>query len=332
MYNWGDPRRNSSLSMKMMEKTEAARKERLSKVKATVSNHLHPAVEKKLPKKQEKVSAAELYMSTLESNQESTYLMDESPFSVHNVVENDSIFHPESKIEAFKGMKKPIQSKHGREKMIKEEFDENPTWLSRMQKARGKSEEKLPSIQQKPSSKTNLLPSTRSDPDLSYRRDSSQYHQDALELFEAPSKQDIQQRSDSAPAGTNSTALSQSAVPLLDFKPLSREYKSDKKLEPSIDEKPNKVDKNSKSKKTANSLKSRGTSLAQLKDEHRAALELLQELGGAYPAEDKSLDESPLSSRFGAKLRSTIEDGRALNTSNVQKLSISELMNGIRMR
>ncbi|KAF0774495.1 hypothetical protein AaE_001806 [Aphanomyces astaci] len=54
-----------------------------------------------------------------------------------------------------------------------------------------------------------------------------------------------------------------------------------------------------------------GTSLADLRDEHKAALELLQELGGAYPD-----DAKPSSSRFGSKLRSTVLGGRDSNNDH----------------
>ncbi len=61
-------------------------------------------------------------------------------------------------------------------------------------------------------------------------------------------------------------------------------------------------------------LKSRGASLADLKDEHRAALDLLKELGGVYPGEKgfdaSSVDIKPSASRFGLKFRSTIKQRR----------------------
>ncbi|OQR85307.1 hypothetical protein ACHHYP_11973 [Achlya hypogyna] len=316
MYNWADPRRSSTLSVKMMEKAEAARKERLTKVRSTVSNHLHPAVEKKLPsatewhvnvashmwlEKQEKLSPAELYMSTLQmasgddtgysgkraSNQEPPEV---SPFSVHNVVATESTFHPESTIQAFQGLKKDPKSRLA--KAAKTESDEDPAWdakpPSRLHKARGHSEEKLPSLQHKPGrlSRSQLLATSRSDPDLSSeRRPNQEAAMDALDLYD-DSYDDNDSEAAEAPADPP-------VVPKLDLKPLSRERKSTK------------VDSSD-----AAGLKPRGTSLAQLKDEHRAALELLKELGGSLPAEDGSL-----SSRFGAKLRSTVQLGRELHDS-----------------
>ncbi|EQC41081.1 hypothetical protein SDRG_02134 [Saprolegnia diclina VS20] len=299
MYNWADPRRNSSISVKMMEKAEAARKQRLTKVRPTVSNHLHPAVEKKLPKKHEKLTAAELYMGTLgESNQE------ESPFSVHNVVATESSFHPESTIEAFQGLKKAKQ--HG---------DDDPTWgdvnpHSRLTKSRVKSEDKLPSLHKAShprASKARLLATTRSDPEISNsRRPNQEPSLDALDMYD-DEDDDVNDGDDNeeeehpcikpAPVVTG-------PVPKLDLKPLSRKSERKDDIKP-------KLDKKLKAKKEGTSLKARGTSLAQLKDEHRAALELLKELGGAYPSDEK---DAPLSSRFGAKLRSTVHSSRDVET------------------
>ncbi|TMW56893.1 hypothetical protein Poli38472_002818 [Pythium oligandrum] len=49
-FNWADPRKNSRLDSLMMAKAEASRKKRLSSIKSTVSNQLHPAAESKLKK------------------------------------------------------------------------------------------------------------------------------------------------------------------------------------------------------------------------------------------------------------------------------------------
>ncbi|KDO25838.1 hypothetical protein SPRG_08782 [Saprolegnia parasitica CBS 223.65] len=304
MYNWADPRRNSSISVKMMEKAEAARKQRLTKVRPTVSNHLHPAVEKKLPKKHEKLTAAELYMGTLgDSNQE------ESPFSVHNVVATESSFHPESTIEAFQGLKKA--KPHG---------DEDPAWSdlkpqSRLTKSRVKSEDKLPSLQKAShphASKARTLATTRSDPEISNsRRPNQEPSLDALDMYDDGDDEldDDDDATEEHPC-TEAAAVVAGPVPKLDLKPLSR--RSERK----DDAKP-KLDKKLKAKKEGGaSLKARGTSLAQLKDEHRAALELLKELGGAYPSDEK---DPPLSSRFGAKLRSTVHSSRDVETHETVK-------------
>ncbi|KAL4115358.1 hypothetical protein PRIC2_013521 [Phytophthora ramorum] len=50
-FNWGDPKKNSLLSSRMMAKAEVTRKKRLTSVKSTLSNQLHPATENKLRKK-----------------------------------------------------------------------------------------------------------------------------------------------------------------------------------------------------------------------------------------------------------------------------------------
>ncbi|KAI9993348.1 hypothetical protein PInf_015426 [Phytophthora infestans] len=57
-YNWGDPKKNSLLSSRMMAKAEVTRKKRLTSVKSTLSNQLHPAIENKLRKKKKAPDSA----------------------------------------------------------------------------------------------------------------------------------------------------------------------------------------------------------------------------------------------------------------------------------
>uniref|UniRef100_K3X154 Uncharacterized protein n=1 Tax=Globisporangium ultimum (strain ATCC 200006 / CBS 805.95 / DAOM BR144) TaxID=431595 RepID=K3X154_GLOUD len=57
-YNWGDPKKNSKLTSIMMTKAEASRKKRLSSVKSTLSNNLHPGTESKLKKKKKTLDSA----------------------------------------------------------------------------------------------------------------------------------------------------------------------------------------------------------------------------------------------------------------------------------
>ncbi|KAG6574616.1 uncharacterized protein IUM83_10922 [Phytophthora cinnamomi] len=57
-YNWGDPKKNSLLSSRMMAKAEVTRKKRLTNVKSTLSNQLHPAIEHKLRKKKKAPDSA----------------------------------------------------------------------------------------------------------------------------------------------------------------------------------------------------------------------------------------------------------------------------------
>ncbi|KAJ0407327.1 hypothetical protein P43SY_004755 [Pythium insidiosum] len=47
-YNWADPRKNSRVTAHMMAKAEASRVKRLTTVKSTLSNQLHPATQHKL--------------------------------------------------------------------------------------------------------------------------------------------------------------------------------------------------------------------------------------------------------------------------------------------
>ncbi|KAF0699787.1 Aste57867_9668 [Aphanomyces stellatus] len=315
------------------EKAEAARKQRLTKVKPTVSNHVHPAIEKKLPKKQEKET--HVYLDALQSaasnesfydslvrfhsNQEQPRGPPDSPFSVHNVVERDSFFHPESQIEAFKGLKKEPQSKEDPEYPPSRERPDSvaPKELpppSRSTKSRTK-HEKLPSLKSSVGKRDVYMTSTRSDPDLSQYADPRRRHvdTDALDLFTNQS-----QRSESAPSSTllsskSDQELRGDAVPKLNLKPLSREVK-DAKTARRQSNHDDKSDGKAERKGKKNSGRGRsGTSLADLRDEHKAALELLNELGGAYPDEK---DEKPVSSRFGSKLRSTVRHGRESDESN----------------
>ncbi|KAF1327997.1 hypothetical protein FI667_g7295, partial [Globisporangium splendens] len=57
-YNWGNPKKNSKLTSIMMTKAEASRKKRLSSVKSTLSNNLHPGTENKLKKKKKSPDSA----------------------------------------------------------------------------------------------------------------------------------------------------------------------------------------------------------------------------------------------------------------------------------
>ncbi|GAB9466049.1 hypothetical protein Gpo141_00003434 [Globisporangium polare] len=57
-YNWGEPKKNSKLTAIMMTKAEASRKKRLSSVKSTLSNQLHPGTEGKLKKKKKSPESA----------------------------------------------------------------------------------------------------------------------------------------------------------------------------------------------------------------------------------------------------------------------------------
>ncbi|ETW09403.1 hypothetical protein H310_00013 [Aphanomyces invadans] len=366
-FNWADPRRNSAVSMKMMEKAEAARKQRLTKVKPSVSTHLNPAVEKKLPKKQPEKHSTGIYMEALEmasanesfyksllkfhSNQESPSSPPSaaqsslhSPFSVHNVVATDSFFHPESEIEAFQGLKKgDANPPHSHSRPFKadkanEAFQPPP---SRSVKSRA---DKLPALKSTVTRRDVHMTSTRSNPDLALYADPRR-RDDVLDLFESDDANQAIHRSDSAPSASSTihkpeedissmptTSLHSSndggavgaVVPRLNLNPMSRESKTSlhpqaKKSSRQLtdDGHDNKERKRghksaakSGKKDSGRSRMTSGTSLADLRDEHKAALELLQELGGAYPDEPK-----PLSSRFGSKLRSTVLDGRESNNN-----------------
>ncbi|KAE9302370.1 hypothetical protein PR003_g22281 [Phytophthora rubi] len=63
-YNWGDPKKNSLLTSRMMAKAEITRKKRLTSVKSTLSNQLHPAIEHKLRKKKKAPDSARAQTSS----------------------------------------------------------------------------------------------------------------------------------------------------------------------------------------------------------------------------------------------------------------------------
>ncbi|CAK4078088.1 unnamed protein product [Aphanomyces euteiches] len=331
-FNWADPRRNSSVSVKMMEKAEAARKQRLHRIKSAVSTHLDPAVEKKLPKKlqhDKQISPTDAYLDTLRisdsfydslvkfhNNQEAPSPPSNAPFSVHNVVATDSLFHPESEIEAFKSLKKDTPPPASREKL---KMHEPPPSRN---STKGRTRDKLPLLKTTVSKRDVHMTSTRSDPDLSLYGDPRRRDCDALDLLN-PS------RSDSAPSVLATTrsehdlaseekndSRTSRVVPKLNLNSLSSDKKATVKVvaeETKVSAKAAPAEdatessKKSKTKKESSRSK-HGTSLADLRDEHKAALELLQELGGAYPEEDDKQQ-----SRFRSKLRSTIREGRQSN-------------------
>ncbi|KAL3662944.1 hypothetical protein V7S43_011890 [Phytophthora oleae] len=131
-YNWGDPKKNSLLTSRMMAKAEVTRKKRLTSVKSTLSNQLHPAIEHKLRKKKKipdsarrcnsqessnNNNVAELKMEPqLASDEESSTLdtIRHDAFPVPSFTNSrsmfdkfglnaaaDGLFHPASTIEAF---------------------------------------------------------------------------------------------------------------------------------------------------------------------------------------------------------------------------------------
>ncbi|CAK4897903.1 unnamed protein product [Aphanomyces euteiches] len=307
-FNWADPRRNSSVSVKMMEKAEAARKQRLHRIKSAVSTHLDPAVEKKLPKKlqhDKQISPTDAYLDTLRisdsfydslvkfhNNQEAPSPPSNAPFSVHNVVATDSLFHPESEIEAFKSLKKDTPPPASREKL---KMHEPPPSRN---STKGRTRDKLPLLKTTVSKRDVHMTSTRSDPDLSLYGDPRRRDCDALDLLN-PS------RSDSAPSVLATTRSEHDFDKKATVKVVAEETKVSAKAAPAEDA--TESSKKSKTKKESSRSK-HGTSLADLRDEHKAALELLQELGGAYPEEDDKQQ-----SRFRSKLRSTIREGRQSN-------------------
>ncbi|ETL40692.1 hypothetical protein L916_08190 [Phytophthora nicotianae] len=67
-YNWGDPKKNSLLSSRMMAKAEVTRKKRLTNVKSTLSNQLHPAIENKLRKKKKAPDSARRHLNGDDNN------------------------------------------------------------------------------------------------------------------------------------------------------------------------------------------------------------------------------------------------------------------------
>ncbi|RHY33336.1 hypothetical protein DYB32_001714 [Aphanomyces invadans] len=202
-----------------------------------------------------------------------------SPFSVHNVVATDSFFHPESEIEAFQGLKKGdanpphSHSRPFKADKAKEAFQPPP---SRSVKSRA---DKLPALKSTVTRRDVHMTSTRSNPDLALYADPRR-RDDVLDLFESDDANQAIHRSDSAPSASSTI-----------HKPEEDLYDGNETRFRLI-------------------RMTSGTSLADLRDEHKAALELLQELGGAYPDEPK-----PLSSRFGSKLRSTVLDGRESNNN-----------------
>eukprot|EP00644_Phytophthora_capsici_P008321 jgi/Phyca11/567699/estExt2_Genewise1.C_PHYCAscaffold_260186 len=118
-YNWGDPKKNSLLSSRMMAKAEVTRKKRLTSVKSTLSNQLHPAIEHKLRSRYRFTNnnETELKMEPqLVSDEESSTLdtvrYDAFPLPSYADYRSmfdefglnaaaDGLFHPASAIEAF---------------------------------------------------------------------------------------------------------------------------------------------------------------------------------------------------------------------------------------
>ncbi|POM63802.1 Hypothetical protein PHPALM_20751 [Phytophthora palmivora] len=100
-YNWGDPKKNSLLSSRMMAKAEVTRKKRLTSVKSTVSNQLHPAIEIKLrnhPKTGPQL-ASDDESSTLDFIRYGDNVSMFDKFGLNAAA--DGLFHPASTIEAF---------------------------------------------------------------------------------------------------------------------------------------------------------------------------------------------------------------------------------------
>ncbi|EEY56528.1 uncharacterized protein PITG_10067 [Phytophthora infestans T30-4] len=112
-YNWGDPKKNSLLSSRMMAKAEVTRKKRLTSVKSTLSNQLHPAIENKLRSqyytcKAEPQLTSDDESSTLDTARQEVFpLPTRASFSGSMFDEfdqnaaADGLFHPASAIEAF---------------------------------------------------------------------------------------------------------------------------------------------------------------------------------------------------------------------------------------
>ncbi|OWZ18762.1 hypothetical protein PHMEG_0007089 [Phytophthora megakarya] len=121
-FNWGDPKKNSLLSSRMMAKAEITRKKRLTSVKSTVSNQLHPAIEHKLRSrfcnythdthqfKEEPQMVSDDESSTLDTVRHATLSVptrascsdNESMFDEFGLnAAADGLFHPASSIEAF---------------------------------------------------------------------------------------------------------------------------------------------------------------------------------------------------------------------------------------
>ncbi|KAG2996631.1 hypothetical protein PC118_g2375 [Phytophthora cactorum] len=71
-YNWGDPKKNSLLSSRMMAKAEVTRKKRLTSVRSTLSNQLHPAIENKLRKKKKAPDSARRHLDGDDNNSRSS--------------------------------------------------------------------------------------------------------------------------------------------------------------------------------------------------------------------------------------------------------------------
>ncbi|EGZ21621.1 hypothetical protein PHYSODRAFT_463301, partial [Phytophthora sojae] len=116
-YNWGDPKKNSLLSSRMMAKAEVTRKKRLTSVKSTLSNQLHPAIEHKLRSQSTTTCCASEPQMTSddESSTLDTIRHDAFPIPARASLTNnvsmfdefglnaaaDGLFHPASTIEAF---------------------------------------------------------------------------------------------------------------------------------------------------------------------------------------------------------------------------------------
>nr|CCA13908.1 conserved hypothetical protein [Albugo laibachii Nc14] len=107
-YNWADPKKNSRLNTMMMQKSERTRLDRLSRIKSTVSNQLHPVIEHKLLVKT-KETVEEPQASDCESrrysNDRSKYSREECStvalLDIEVDAAADGLFHPESAVQAF---------------------------------------------------------------------------------------------------------------------------------------------------------------------------------------------------------------------------------------